>query len=316
MAAPPSVEPGLDALLGRAVRALTGEHGKLRFGVAVSGGPDSMALLDLAAHVFPGRVEAATVDHGLRQESADEAAMVAQWCRDRGIPHEVLHPANPLTGNVQRWARLQRYAALELWRTRRNIDWLFTAHHADDQLETVLMRLNRGAGVSGLAGIRARQGHILRPLLGARRAQLLEYAQSRQIPFVNDPSNTDTRFDRAMIRQHLAGADWIDPQATVRSAAALAECEEALNWIVDGLEARHVRARGAGWLLDRTDFPRELLRRLLLRMLAKFDPDASPRGDTLDRAIGLAAQGSKASIGSALLEGGEEWVVSLAPARR
>lgn len=316
MAAPPSVEPGLGALLEQAVRALAGEHGKLRFGVAVSGGPDSMALLDLAAHVFPGRVEAATVDHRLREESADEAAMVAQWCRDHGIPHEILYPASAMTGNVQRWARLQRYAALEAWRTRRGIDWLFTAHHADDQLETVLMRLNRGAGVNGLAGIRARQGHILRPLLGARRAQLLDYAQSRGIPFVNDPSNTDPRFDRAMIRQHLARADWIDPQASVRSAAALAECEEALNWTVDGLEALHVRAEGADWVLDRTDLPRELLRRLLLRMLARFDPDASPRGDTLDRAIGLAVQAKKASIGSALLEGGDEWVVSLAPPRR
>ena len=315
MAGSPSAEAGLETLLAQSVRALAGEVDAPRFGVAVSGGPDSMALLDLAARVFPGRVEAATVDHGLRPASASEAEMVAEWCCQQGVPHQVLHPAEPLTGNVQQWARTQRYIALDEWRGRRGIDWIFTAHHADDQLETMLMRLNRGAGVNGLAGIRARQGRVLRPLLGARRVTLLEYAQSRRLPFVSDPSNSDPRFDRAVIRQHLAAVDWIDSQAAVRSAAALAECEEALDWSVDALEARHVRTEGAGWVLTRTDLPRELLRRLLLRMLAKAGTEA-PRGDTLDRAIAAAAEGKQVSIGTALLKGGAEWTVRSAPPRR
>jgi len=315
MAGSPSAEAGLETLLAQSVRALAGEVDALRFGVAVSGGPDSMALLDLAARVFPGRVEAATVDHGLRPASASEAEMVAEWCRQQGVPHQVLHPAEPLTGNVQQWARTQRYIALDEWRGRRGIDWIFTAHHADDQLETMLMRLNRGAGVNGLAGIRARQGRVLRPLLVARRVTLLEYAQSRRLPFVSDPSNSDPRFDRAVIRQHLAAVDWIDSQAAVRSAAALAECEEALDWSVDALEARHVRTEGAGWVLTRTDLPRELLRRLLLRMLAKAGTEA-PRGDTLDRAIAAAAEGKQVSIGTALLKGGAKWTVRSAPPRR
>src|ERR1043165_7361550 len=124
MAEPSSAQSDLEALLIQAVGNLVGEAAGLRFGVAVSGGPDSMALLDLAHRCFAGRVEAATVDHGLRPESADEAAMVAQWCSGRGIPHAVLHPAAPLTGNVQQWARAQRYAALEGWRSERRIDWL------------------------------------------------------------------------------------------------------------------------------------------------------------------------------------------------
>lgn len=315
MTRPPSVEAGLETLLAQSVRSLAGEGDALRFGVAVSGGPDSMALLDLAARVFPGRVKAATVDHGLRNASADEAAMVAEWCRDQGIAHEVLHPEEPLAGNVQQWARSQRYAALEEWRAKQGIDWIFTAHHADDQLETMLMRLNRGAGVNGLAGIRARQGHILRPLLGVRRAQLLDYAQLRRLPFVNDPSNSDPRFDRAAIRQQLAAVDWIDSQSAVRSAAALAECEEALDWSVSALEAQHVRGEGATWVLNHTDLPRELLRRLLLRMLARVGTEA-PRGDALDRAIAAALLGRQASLGTALLKGGSEWIVSLAPPRR
>lgn len=316
MAGPPSAEAGLETLLAQSVRALAGEADTLRFGIAVSGGPDSMALLDLAARVFPGQVEGATVDHQLRAASADEAAMVAKWCRDHGIAHALLYPVEPPTGNVQQWARTQRYAALEAWRVERRIDWIFTAHHADDQLETMLMRLNRGAGVNGLAGIRARQGHILRPLLSARRAELLSHVQHRQLPFVTDPSNSDPRFDRAAIRQHLAGASWIDSQSAAHSAAALAECEEALDWSVDGLEAQYVRQEGGAWIVDRTDLPRELLRRLLLRILARVDPDGRPRGDTLDRAIALAAQGRQASIGLALLKGGAEWKVRAAPARR
>ena len=316
MAAPHSAQPDLEALLTRSVGALVGDDASLRFGVAVSGGPDSMALLALAAHAFAGRVEAATVDHELRAESAEEAAMVGQWCRSSGVPHAVLHPPKPLTGNVQQWARTQRYAALEQWRADRGIDWIFTAHHADDQLETVLMRLNRGAGVNGLAGIRARQGRILRPVLGVRRAQLFDYARERGLPFVNDPSNVDPRFDRAVSRRHLKEAEWLDPQNAVRSAAALAECEEALDWVVDDIAAAHVCREGEAWLLTRTDLPRELLRRLLLRIIAEAEPGAEPRGDTLDRAIAVAMRGGQASLGRLLLKGGAAWKISVAPPRR
>lgn len=316
MATPPSVQPDLEALLTQSVRALAGDADTLRLGVAVSGGPDSMALLDLAARAFPGRVEAATVDHGLRPEAADEAEMVAEWCRGRGVPHAVLYPADSLTGNVQQWARAQRYAALERWRVDRAIDWIFTAHHADDQLETLLMRLNRGAGVNGLAGIRVRQGNVLRPLLSARRADLLDYVERRGLPFVNDPSNIDPRFDRAAIRGHLKDVDWIDPHSAVRSAAALAECEEALDWMVDDLAAAHVREEGGVWLLTRSDLPRELLRRLLLHILVRLEPGVSPRGETLDRAITVAAEGGQASVGRLLLKGGSVWKIRPAPPRR
>ncbi len=316
MAEPSSAQVDLEALLIRSVGNLVGETEVLRFGVAVSGGPDSMALLDLAARCFSGRVEAATVDHGLRPESADEAAMVAQWCGQHGIPHAVLRPADPLSGNVQRWARTQRYAALERWRGDRAIDWLFTAHHADDQLETVLLRLNRGSGVNGLSGIRARQGHVLRPLLSARRADLLDHVRSKGLPFVNDPSNVDPRFNRAAIRRNLEDVVWLDAQAAVRSAGALAECGEALDWMVDELATAHIRKEGDAWLLTRTDLPRELLRRLLIRIVSEAQPDAPPRGDTVDRAIQIASQGGQTSLGSLLIKGGAVWKIGAAPQRR
>ena len=316
MAEPPSAKSDLETLLIQSVHRLVGEVGGFRLGVAVSGGPDSMALLDLAARCFPGKVEAATVDHGLRQASAEEAGMVAQWCGGRGITHAVLHPPAPLTGNVQQWARTQRYAALEAWRAERQIDWLCTAHHADDQLETMLMRLNRGAGVNGLSGIRARQGQVLRPLLDAKRVDLLDYVRTQGLPFVDDPSNSDPRFDRAAIRRHLEHVGWLDARAAVRSAAALAECGEALDWMVADLAAAHVRREGHAWLLTRTDLPRELLRRLLLHIVAQAEPDALPRGDAIDHAISVAAKGGQASLGSLLLKGGAEWKISPAPARR
>lgn len=307
----------LEARLIAATRALVGDDGGARFGVAVSGGPDSMALLSLAAGAFGGRVAAVTVDHGLRPESADEAAMVARWCGEQDIPHAILKPAGPVTGNVQAWARAQRYALIEGWRGTQGLDWVMTAHHADDQLETLLMRLNRGSGVAGLAGVRGRTGTVIRPLLGVRKAQLLAFVRSGGVPYADDPSNVDPRFDRAALRAALAGADWLDAQAASRSAAALAEAEAALEWSVAELVASHVRREEERWLLDRTDLPREYLRRLVLAMLARADPAASsPRGDTLDGAIAAAMAGQQASLGDWLLRGGASWTLLRAPSRR
>ncbi|WP_370307058.1 tRNA lysidine(34) synthetase TilS [Sphingobium abikonense] len=297
-----------------ATRALVGNDPATRFAVAVSGGPDSMALLWLAAGAFPGRVAAVTVDHGLRPESADEAAMVARWCSAHGIDHATLHPDVPVTGNVQAWARAMRYRLMEAWRTSCAMDWIMTAHHADDQLETVVMRLNRGSGIGGLAGARARSGRVIRPLLGERKAQLQAFVDREKLPHVQDPSNRDARFDRAALRLALSDAPWLDAQAVTRSAAALAEAETAILWSVAQLAERHVRPDGIGWTLDRIDLPREYLRRLLVHMLMLAGAKA-PRGDTLDHALQEAAAGHQASLGDWLLKGGCTWTLRPAPPR-
>ncbi len=179
-----------------------------RFGIAVSGGPDSMALLWLAHNVLGRRCLAATIDHGLRPESSDEAAMVAKYCAGQGIEHIILAPETPIIGSLQAAARGARYALLDAWQTQAKIDWLLTAHHADDQLETLLMRLNRSSGVGGLAGIRARNGRIIRPLLAWPHAQLVALCHDRDLPFCLDPSNEDERYDRVRMRKSLADADW------------------------------------------------------------------------------------------------------------
>ncbi|WP_422125311.1 tRNA lysidine(34) synthetase TilS [Sphingobium arseniciresistens] len=302
------------------VARLIGHAPAARHGVAVSGGPDSMALLYLAARAFPGRVEAATIDHGLRAEAAEEAAMVARWCADHAIPHATLKPAEPITGNLQSAARAARYALLAEWRVARGIDWLMTAHHADDQLETLLMRLNRGSGVGGLAGVRARSGHLLRPLLDWRRSELRTLAEGQGLPFALDPSNGDPRFDRAALRRHLAGVEWLDPRAAVRSSAALAEAEEALAWMAADIAGRAIAGDGECWSLTVpgiADMPRELRRRLLLHLLSAADPTLPPpRGNTLDHALARIDSGGKTSLGNWLLSGGPRWSACRAPPRR
>ena len=139
---PPDLE--LTARFAADLAALWAGKGKL--GLAVSGGPDSLALLLLARAALPGRVEAATVDHGLRPESADEAVMVAAVCARLGVPHRTL-AVDVAQGNIQAQARAARYAALAVWMGEQGIEALATAHHADDQAETLLLRLNRGSGV-------------------------------------------------------------------------------------------------------------------------------------------------------------------------
>jgi len=309
--------PALIEELRRALALLVPDSDQARYGVAVSGGPDSMALLDLMVALHPGRTCAATLDHGLRTESAQEAEMVARWCAERGIPHAVLRPTFTPEGNVQAWARDQRYARLGEWRANEGLDWLLTAHHADDQLETMLMRLNRGSGVGGLAAIRSRSGHILRPLLGIRKAALLVYAQAAGLPFAEDPSNSDMRFDRASLRARLAKVDWLDPMAAARSAAALAQAEEALDWMAEDIAERHIFRIDTGWALDRPDLPAELLRRLVLILFARSAPAAPPpRGATLDQVIAKAKRGEQASIGDWILLGGLPWTLRPAPQRR
>ena len=205
-----------------------------RLGLAVSGGPDSLAMLLLAEATIPGRFEVATVDHGLRAESGAECAMVADICAVRGITCAVL-TVSVARGNVQSEARKARYAALAAWAEQRVLSAIATAHHADDQAETLLMRLNRGSGLGGLVGVREARflpGSavlLIRPLLTFRRRELGELVAAAGLDPVSDPSNADDRFDRARVRRALAEADWLDPVALSRSACLLGEAQQAID---------------------------------------------------------------------------------------
>ena len=219
-------------------------------GLAVSGGPDSLALLLLAHAALPGRIAVASVDHGLRPEAVGEVALVGQIAAQRGIPFTPL-AVTLAPGNVPAQARAARYAALARWAGEAGLGAIATAHHADDQAETLLMRLNRGSGLAGLAGVRARgtiagtEVPLLRPLLGWRKAELAALVAEAGIVPAADPTNTDPAYDRARLRAAMAEADWLDPVAIAASAAHLAESWQALEWYAE-LDWHEMVMREAG----------------------------------------------------------------------
>ncbi|WP_375404643.1 tRNA lysidine(34) synthetase TilS [uncultured Sphingomonas sp.] len=253
-------------------RAFGDGHGGV-IGLAVSGGPDSMAMLALATEALDGRVSVATVDHRLRPEAEREAALVAGACVRLGVPHAVLVPDAAIVGaGVQAQARGVRYALLARWAGAGGIEAVATAHHADDQAETFLMRAGRGSGLAGLAGVRARTViagmMVVRPLLDWRRAELRAVARRRELPFVDDPSNADDRFERTRVRRLLDANEWLGPANLARSAGYLAEADGDLRAVVDWLWAARAVVDGDDVRVNATDLPREVRRRLVRRALA------------------------------------------------
>jgi len=268
--------------------------------LAVSGGPDSMALLLLAHAAAPGRFGVVTVDHGLRVDGADEAAMVARVCAARSIPHATIALSLSPGSAVQERARAARYYALGDWVRRIDAIGLLTAHHADDQAETMVMRLNRGAGVRGLAAMRPRAavpGHpdlaLLRPLLGWRRSELAHVVAQAGLPAADDPSNRDHRFERARIRAALASAEWLDINGLATSAANLAEADIALDWAAEA--AFNGVASDGGTLEWQPDVPRAVALRVLERIITQLE-SAVPRGSAVARWHGALARGEVATL--------------------
>lgn len=296
-----------------------------RVGIAVSGGPDSLALLLLAAAARPGLIEAATVDHGLRPESAAEAAMVADVCGKLGIPHAVLAVEwreKPETAIEER-AREARYALLGKWVAERGLSALATAHHVDDQAETVLMRLSRGSGVRGLAAMRpaARipgfELPLLRPLLGWRRSELEAICAGCEIAPASDPSNVDERFERVRARRSLAALDMLDPRMMARSAAHLAEADDALSWAVEQEWARSVTEQAGEIRYRSSPAPDEIDRRIVTRAIAALASEgpAELRGPELDQLLATLRSGGTATLRGVRCSGGVEWRFIPAPKR-
>lgn len=211
--------------------------------VALSGGLDSTVLLHLLRFHPPVtdlRLLALHVDHGMRPDSAGDAAFVRGLCKAWDVELVSTRLTDPVRSEDQ--ARAARYDILDQVRERRGLRWVLTAHHADDQAETVLFRVARGTGIRGLAGIpETREPGLLRPLLPFHRAELEAYAAENRIRFREDPSNRDPRFRRNRIRhqviplleQHIApGAR----KALVRLASHTRELDAALRKWAAGVE--------------------------------------------------------------------------------
>ncbi len=294
-----------------------------RVGVAVSGGPDSLALLLFAHEALPNRCEVASVDHGLRPGSAAEAEAVATLCDQLGVAHTTLRPVIAPTGNLQTNARAARYAVLGDWAKARGLAAIVTAHHLDDQAETLLMRLNRGAGVRGLAGMRGAAsvpGHpglpLLRPLLGWRKAELEAIVASAGIEPANDPSNVAPRFERVRVREGVADTPWLDPAALAASAAHLAEADAALEWAAAREWDERVR-HSDGELLYRPLAPRAVRLRVIERIVAVLGHEGTPRGAEIARLDDALSAGGIATLAGVRGEAsGESWRFAPAPPRR
>ncbi|WP_370521593.1 tRNA lysidine(34) synthetase TilS [Novosphingobium sp. ERN07] len=289
----------------------------------MSGGPDSLALLLLFHEVAPRNFAVATVDHGLRPEAAQEAAFVAAICTERGIPHHTLTLALTKGSAVQERARAARYAALAQWCIEQGLGALVTAHHADDQAETMVMRLNRKVGLRGLAGMRPRAVvpgapalPLLRPLLNWRRTDLATLVKEAGLQAAQDPSNSDTTYERVRIRAALTSSDAFDASAFAATAHHLAEADEALEWAVSQLwQDVDLHEEGFTWN-PASDLPPVLALRVLERILAGFG-SAAPRGPSLLRWLAALRSGGVATLAGVKGDARRApWRFTRAPERR
>lgn len=279
-------------------------------------------MLLLAAQCYNEQVVVATVDHGLRPEAGGECALVASQCERLGVACTILR-VEVADGNLQEQARVARYAALGQWAEQVGATSIATAHHADDQAETLLMRLNRGSGTGGLSGIRERtmiEGcpvPIIRPLLHFRRSELADIVKAADVQCADDPSNRDDSYERVRVRQWLAGNTWLDPRAVAQSAAHIAQAEATLEGIADDVWAREVCPGEHGEIaVPYTDWL-EVNIRLVSRAIARLGGDAS-RGDIAALLTETIREPiSRANLAGVLVERREQsYVCRPEPARR
>ncbi|MCP8940173.1 tRNA lysidine(34) synthetase TilS [Alsobacter sp. SYSU M60028] len=271
--------------------------------LAVSGGPDSVALLHLAA-LWRERggappLFAATVDHGLRPESAGEAERVAEWCAERRVPHAVLRwtGRKPAT-RIHAAAREARYALLAQQAERVGATHIVTAHHRDDLSETVLMRLTRGSGVRGLAAMRKSRPlgglFLVRPFLDVSKSRLLATLTQAGQDWLRDPSNADPRFGRTRTRRLAAmlAEEGLDAARLAALARRAARADAALDEAARAAHARHLsqeadrRVFGPGLLGE----PDEIMLRVLQLELERHGPVRLERLESLAADLSAAAR--------------------------
>ena len=258
--------------------------------LAVSGGPDSVALMWLMARwrrafVRGPKLVAVTVDHGLRAEAAQEARNVKELARRLELEHRTLRWTGDKPKNgVPAAARAARYRLLAKAARAAGASHVLTAHTCDDQAETLLMRLLRGSGVAGLAAmarVSERDGVLLaRPLLDIAKSRLIATLNKARIAFADDPTNRDLAFTRPRLRALLPAlaAEGGDARALARLAARLARANAAVEVLTDGAE-RYLALRGraalaadaCGFDLDAfAALPEEIRLRLLMRAINRF----------------------------------------------
>jgi tRNA(Ile)-lysidine synthase len=249
--------------------------------LAISGGPDSTALLWVAARwrkKSKTKLTAVTVDHGLRKEAKREAAAVAKLAKKLGVPHRIVKwtGAKPKSG-IQQAARKARYALLVAAAKKAGASHIVTAHTLDDQAETVLMRMARGSGIGGLGGM-ARKSRLddltlLRPFLDVPKSRLIATCKAAKLAYADDPSNIDPKFTRARLRPLMAvlAAEGLDARRLASLARRLRRADAAIEAVVERALAQWPDTGGATILPAEgfASLPAEVALRVLGRAVAR-----------------------------------------------
>jgi tRNA(Ile)-lysidine synthase len=285
-------------------------------GVAVSGGSDSTALLILLQRLLGESGTAlycVTVDHGLRPEAATEAQSVAELCHSLKIPHTLLKWSGwDGQGNLQNAAREARYGLMSTWAAQQGIPAIALGHTRDDQAETVLMQLARGAGVDGLSAMQPERHWLgvtwLRPLLDASRSDLRGYLQAMGVSWSDDPSNRNLDYDRIKAREalHALAPIGIDSAGLATVASHMQQARTALEQQTDAAMGRIAHRQAGSLCLEPQGFKvetAEIRRRLVISALRWITlSDYAPRGRSLVAALkAVDSSGSATLLGCRLL---------------
>jgi len=307
--------------------------------LAVSGGPDSTALMWLAARwrkslKIKPRLIAVTVDHGLRKKSKHEAKTVRKQARKLGIEHRILNwtGMKPKTA-IQENARRARYRLLAEAAKAAGAAHVLTAHTLDDQAETVLMRMARGSGMAGLAGMARRSrldGLILvRPFLDLPKARLIATLDKAKVSFADDPSNADPRFTRARLRPLMRklAEEGLDARRLSLLARRLRRADAAIEAEVDRVMAGWAVADGriAVPAAEFAALPGEIALRALGRSIARCGDEGPAELGKLESLLAAAWPAAqkpqktpfrRTLAGALLTIAGGQMLVEQAPARR
>ena len=212
---------------------------KLKYALAVSGGVDSMVMLHRFATIFAcSNLFVVTVNHGIRAEAADDCQFVADYCKKLGVECRVVNVDVPTyckehKVSIETGARILRYQVFDSL----DADYVYLAHNADDNAETVLMHILRGSGAKGASGMRQMNGKYFRPMIEWTREQILQYAAEHNVPYVADSTNDDTTYTRNFIRHKVMPLlEELNPSAKqniVRFAGSIAQDDVYLDTLAD-----------------------------------------------------------------------------------
>lgn len=285
-----------------------------RYLLAVSGGLDSVAMTSIFADLSRRwRLEArcAYIHHGLRTEADEEREFVRSLAERYGMEFLTetvdVHAARKNGESIQQVARMLRYQALERIRAAVGAEWICTAHHADDQAETLIARFLQGSGIRGLTGIRPKYERVIRPLLFAERIEIEDYAKSRSLTWREDSSNATDKYIRNAIRHHVIPAvkQYVNPglaNSLTDTATLFSTLDEFLNHRVKEMRDECVTEsdRGACLALHILNRYFEFERMLLVWDILSHNQDSQPAYDAVQSVLSLQSNqtGSKVALGN------------------